>query len=247
MYPVDMRKGLYNRCSMTKDEFLKILAERGLELSDRQMEQFCTYAAFLKEYNEKINLTAICEFEEVLDKHFYDSLLLSFDVKMEGTLVDVGTGAGFPGVVLKIAYPGLRVILIEPLMKRCVFLNELISKLGLEGIEVINTRGEDYSLIHREEYDYVTARAVTNLNALIEVCGAMVKKDGYFIALRGSSGQGEIDGANNAIKQMNFECERIVEHSLNDGSLRVIGYLRKVGATPKKLPRKYSIIKQRPL
>ena len=132
-------------------------------------------------------------------------------------------------------------------MKRCVFLNELINKLGLEGIEVINTRGEDYSLMHREEYDYVTARAVTNLNALIEVCGAMVKKDGYFIALRGSSGQGEIDGASNAIKQMNFECERIVEHSLNDGSLRVIGYLRKVGATPKKLPRKYSIIKQRPL
>ena len=247
MYPVDMRKGLYNRCSMTKDEFLKILAEKGLELSDRQMEQFCTYAAFLKEYNEKINLTAICEFEDVLDKHFYDSLLLSFDVKMEGTLVDVGTGAGFPGVVLKIAYPGLRVILIEPLMKRCVFLNELINKLGLEGIEVINTRGEDYSLIHREEYDNVTARAVTNLNALIEVCGAMVKKNGYFIALRGSSGQSEIDGANNAIKQMNFKCERIIEHTLNDGSLRVIGYLKKVGATPKKLPRKYSIIKQRPL
>lgn len=247
MYPVDMRKGLYNRCSMTKDEFLKILAERGLELSDRQMKQFCTYAAFLKEYNEKINLTAICEFEEVLDKHFYDSLLLSFDVKMKGTLVDVGTGAGFPGVVLKIAYPSLRVILIEPLMKRCVFLNELINELGLEGIEVINTRGEDYSLIHREEYDYVTARAVTNLNALIEVCGAMVKKNGYFIALRGSSGQSEINGAGNAIKQMNFECERIIEHTLNDGSLRVIGYLKKVGATPKKLPRKYSIIKQRPL
>ena len=80
MYPVDMRKGLYNRCSMTKDEFLKILAEKGLELSDRQMEQFCTYAAFLKEYNEKINLTAICEFEEVLDKHFYDSLLLRWKV-----------------------------------------------------------------------------------------------------------------------------------------------------------------------
>ena len=85
------------------------------------------------------------------------------------------------------------------------------------------------------------------MNALIEVCGAMVKKNGYFIALRGSSGQSEIDGANNAIKQMNFECERIIEHTLNDGSLRVIGYLKKVGATPKKLPRKYSIIKQRPL
>ncbi|MDO4379146.1 MAG: 16S rRNA (guanine(527)-N(7))-methyltransferase RsmG [Erysipelotrichia bacterium] len=241
-----MRKDLYNS-AMTKEQFLEILAQNGLELSRKQMDQLCTYASFLKEYNEKINLTAITDFNEVLDKHFLDSLLLSFDKKMEGTIVDVGTGAGFPGVVLKICYPDLKVILIEPLMKRCIFLNELISKLDLKDIEVINARGEDYSLAHREAYDFVTARAVSNLNALIEVCGAMVKKDGYFIALRGLNGETEIENAHNAIKQMGFECENVVKHSLNDGSLRVIGYLRKVALTPKKLPRKYSIIKQRPL
>lgn len=246
MCPVDMRKGLYNS-AMTKEEFITLLSKNGLILSDIQIKQFDLYASFLKEYNEKINLTAITEYEEVLDKHFYDSLLLSFDIKLKGTLVDVGTGAGFPGVVLKIAYPDLRVILIEPIKKRCVFLNELIERLSLKDIEVINTRGEDYSLLHREEYDFVTARAVSNLNMLIEVCGTLVKKDGYFIALRGLSGENEIKEASSAFKQMNFECEKVIEHSLNDGSLRVIGLVKKVGATPKKLPRKYSIIKQRPL
>ena len=246
MYPADMRKGLYN-ITMTKQEFIDKLASNGLMLSDRQIDQFDLYANFLKEYNEKINLTAITKYEEVLDRHFYDSLLLSFDIKLAGTLVDVGTGAGFPGVVLKIAYPDLRVILIEPIKKRCVFLNELIEKLGLKGIEVINTRGEDYSLMHREEYDYLTARAVSNLNILIEVCGALVKKGGYFIALRGLSGESEIEEAKSAFDQMNFECEKVIKHTLSDGSLRVIGLIKKVGATPKKLPRKYSIIKQRPL
>ena len=246
MYPADMRKGLYN-ITMTKQEFIDKLASNGLILSERQIDQFDLYASFLKEYNEKINLTAITKYEEVLDKHFYDSLLLSFDIKLAGTLVDIGTGAGFPGVVLKIAYPNLRVILIEPIKKRCVFLNELIEKLGLKGIEVINTRGEDYSLMHREEYDYLTARAVSNLNILIEVCGALVKKDGYFIALRGLSGESEIEEAKSAFDQMNFECEKVLKHTLSDGSLRVIGLIKKVGATPKKLPRKYSIIKQRPL
>lgn len=246
MYPADMRKGLYN-ITMTKQEFIDKLASNGLMLSDRQIDQFDLYANFLKEYNEKINLTAITKYEEVLDKHFYDSLLLSFDIKLAGTLVDVGTGAGFPGVVLKIAYPDLRVILIEPIKKRCVFLNELIEKLGLKGIEVINTRGEDYSLMHREEYDYLTARAVSNLNILIEVCGALVKKGGYFIALRGLSGESEIEEAKSAFDQMNFEREKVIKHTLSDGSLRVIGLIKKVGATPKKLPRKYSIIKQRPL
>lgn len=241
-----MRKGLYN-ITMTKQEFIDKLASNGLMLSDRQIDQFDLYANFLKEYNEKINLTAITKYEEVLDRHFYDSLLLSFDIKLAGTLVDVGTGAGFPGVVLKIAYPDLRVILIEPIKKRCVFLNELIEKLGLKGIEVINTRGEDYSLMHREEYDYLTARAVSNLNILIEVCGALVKKGGYFIALRGLSGESEIEEAKSAFDQMNFECEKVIKHTLSDGSLRVIGLIKKVGATPKKLPRKYSIIKQRPL
>lgn len=232
---------------MRENEFIEELNNHGIRLEQRQIEQFREYAAFLKEYNEKINLTAITETEEIYEKHFYDSLLLAFHSKMEGSLVDVGTGAGFPGVVLKIAFPDLRVILIEPLKKRCVFLNELIAKLGLKDIEVINDRGEDYSLLHREEYDFVTARAVTNLSALIEICGAMVKVGGYFVALRALSGQKEISEASNAIAKMGFKIEDVLEEKLSDGSIRVIGYLRKDKASPLKFPRNYSMIKRKPL
>ena len=232
---------------MTKEEFIKKLSVQNVNLNGVQIEQLDTYASFLKEYNEKINLTAICEYEEVLDKHFYDSLLLSFNKEIKGSLVDVGTGAGFPGVVLKIVYPDLKVILIEPLKKRCVFLNELIEKLGLKDIEVINSRGEDFSLTNREKYDFVTARAVSNLNMLIEICGAMVKVGGYFIALRGLNGKEEIENASLAIKKMGFDIENINEFELNDGSKRIIAYLKKIGPTPKILPRNYSIIKRKPL
>ena len=232
---------------MTKEEFIEKLSIQNINLSSGQIEQLDNYAAFLKEYNEKINLTAIDEYEEVLDKHFYDSLLLSFNKEIKGTLVDVGTGAGFPGVVLKIVYPELKVILVEPLKKRCIFLNELIIRLGLKDIEIVNSRGEDYSLVFREKYDFVTARAVSNLNILIEVCGALVKIGGYFVALRGLNGYEEIKNASDAIKKMGFEIEKSSDFLLNDGSKRIIFYLRKKEPTPKMFPRNYSIIKRKPL
>ena len=231
---------------MKLEELKNELNKKNIMLTDKMIEQLTFYAEFLKEYNEKINLTAITEFEEVVDKHFYDSLLC-VENELKGTLVDVGTGAGFPGVVLKIVFPELNVILLEPIQKRCVFLNELINKLDLKKIEVINQRGEDYSTSHREEYDYVTARAVSNLNNLIEVCGAMVKVDGFFICLRGKDGEEEIKSATMAIKTMGFKTMEIYNKSLYDGSSRVIAYLKKVTKTDKKYPRKYSIIKSRPL
>ena len=218
-----------------------------VKMSDEQLSQFDSYARFLVEYNEKINLTAITEYSEIVEKHFYDSLLLSKYRKMEGTLVDVGTGAGFPGVVLKIAFPELKVKLIEPLHKRCVFLNELIERLGLKDIEVLNVRAEDYSKNHRETFDFVTARAVTNLNALIELCGAMVKLDGCFIALRGKDGLSEIENAAFAINAMGFEVEDTFNDSLSDGSLRVISFFRKRRKTSNKYPRSYSLIKKGPI
>ena len=227
---------------MTINDLKKKLENKDITLTDNMIEQLNIYAVYLKEYNEKINLTAITEYEEVLDKHFYDSLLC-VDRRLNGTLVDVGSGAGFPGVVLKIVFPELKVILLEPIQKRCVFLKSLIEKLNLTEIEVINQRGEDYSLTHREEYDYVTARAVSNLNSLIEVCGAMVKIDGYFICLRGKDGNNEIESAKKAIEIMGFEIEKTFKESLFDGSSRVISYLRKKVKTDKKYPRKYSIIK----
>ena len=231
---------------MTLEEFKEQLNKRNIELSPKMIEQLNDYALYLKEYNEKINLTAITEYEEVLDKHFYDSLLCA-DRKLERTLVDVGTGAGFPGVVLKIVFPELRVILIEPIGKRCVFLNSLIDRLGLKDIEVVNARGEDYSLKHREEYDYVTARAVSNLNNLIEVCGAMVKKNGCFICLRGRDGRSEIEAAKKAIETMGFVIESIRDEYLFNGDQRTIAYLYKERSTPIKYPRKYNIIKKNPL
>ena len=231
---------------MKLEEFISACEKRKIELTETMIDQLNLYAEYLKEYNEKINLTAISEYEEVLDKHFYDSLLC-VDRKLEGTLVDVGSGAGFPGVVLKIVFPELKVILIEPINKRCVFLNSLIEKLNLKNIEVINTRGEDHSLSNREKYDYVTARAVTNLNALIEVCGAMVKENGYFICLRGKDGNKEIEDAATAIKTMGFKIEKTYQEALFDGSSRVISYFKKIEKTSKKYPRKYSIIKARTL
>ena len=218
-----------------------------VKMSDEQLSQFDSYARFLVEYNEKINLTAITEYSEIVEKHFYDSLLLSKYRKMEGTLVDVGTGAGFPGVVLKIDFPELKVKLIEPLHKRCVFLNELIERLDLNDIEVLNVRAEDYSKNHREAFDFVTARAVTNLNALIELCGAMVKLDGCFIALRGKDGLSEIENAAYAINSMGFEVEDTFNDSLSDGSLRVISFFRKRRKTSNKYPRSYSLIKKGPI
>jgi 16S rRNA (guanine527-N7)-methyltransferase len=231
---------------MTFDVFKAALEERGIRIDDVMKDQLDAYAAYLKEYNEKINLSAITEYEEVLDKHFYDSLLAAKG-DMKGSLADVGTGAGFPGVVLKIVYPGLQVTLIEPLHKRCVFLASLIDKLSLKGIEVVNERGEDWSLKHREAFDYVTARAVSNLNALIEVCGAMVKKDGHFICMRGRDGRNEIRDAEKAIRTMGFEVEWIADEQILNGDQRVISYFRKVKPTPIKYPRKYNIIKKSPL
>lgn len=231
---------------MNRDEFINQLANRGINIDSKTMEQLNIYAQFLKEYNEKVNLTSIVDYEEVLDKHFYDSLLL-VKGELKGSLVDVGTGAGFPGVVLKIVFPNLKVVLLEPLKKRCVFLQCLIEKLGLEDIEVINQRGEDYSKNHRQEYDYVTARAVSNLNNLLEICGAMVKVDGYFIALRGMQGLQELQDASKAIDILNFKVEKVYEEALFNGDKRVIAYLRKLKPTSLKYPRNYSIIKKLPL
>ena len=231
---------------MNLQQFKQQLNNRNIDLTEKMIEQLNFYAEFLVSYNEKINLTSIVEYEDILDKHFYDSLLL-IDRQLCGTLVDVGTGAGFPGVVLKIVCPDLKVILIEPIKKRCIFLQELIEKLDLKDIEIVNERGEDYSLKHREEYDYVTARAVTNMSNLIEICGAMVKIGGYFIALRGKDGQKEIEEAKKAIKLMGFEVESSrFEHLFNE-DLRFISYLKKIVKTSSKYPRKYYIIKKNPL
>ena len=232
---------------MKKEEFIQCCKENGLELTEQQIHQYETYAQLLKEWNEKMNLTAITEFEEVLDKHFYDSLLPSFSSSIQGTLCDVGSGAGFPSIPLKIAYPELKVVIIEPLGKRVTFLKEVVRVLGLDHVECVNARAEDYAKQDRECFDVVTARAVANLRMLSELCIPLVKKGGLFLAMKGSNGLEEDREAAHALKVLGCALEKTEERHLNDGSTRVNLFYRKNRSTPVQYPRQFAKIKKSPL
>ena len=232
---------------MKLEEFINACTLQGLMLTEVQIEQYLRYAALLKEWNERMNLTAIVELEEVLDKHFYDSLLPSLNTKLEGTLCDVGAGAGFPSIPLKIAYPNLTITILEPLSKRITFLEEVINQLNLKDISCYHQRAEDYAQHHRETFDVVTARAVANLAVLAELCIPLVKKGGLFLAMKGSSGQEEDHAAKHAIQILGCVKEKEEKRQLCDGSDRVNLFYRKVTSTDKKYPRPYGKIKKSPL
>ncbi|MBQ7888475.1 MAG: 16S rRNA (guanine(527)-N(7))-methyltransferase RsmG [Erysipelotrichaceae bacterium] len=232
---------------MKLEEFIQCCKENGLDLSEKQINQYKTYAELLKEWNEKMNLTAITEFEEVLDKHFYDSLLPSFSSSIQGTLCDVGSGAGFPSIPLKIAYPELNIVIIEPLGKRVTFLKEVVRVLGLENVECMNERAEDVAKTQRECFDVVTARAVANLRMLSELCIPLTKKGGLFLAMKGSNGLEEDREAAHALKVLGCTLEKYEERYLNDGSTRVNLFYRKTRSTPVQYPRQFAKIKKNPL
>ena len=194
-----------------------------------------------------MNLTGITEFEEVLDKHFLDSLLISFNIGLQGSLCDVGAGAGFPSIPLKIAYPQLEVTIIEPLKKRVVFLNAVIDELKLEKIVCYSERAEDFVINHRESFDFVTARAVANLNILSELCIPFVKMGGYFIAMKGSQGLTEDTNAKKAIGTLGCKIENQDIRLLSDGSQRVNLFYKKIKNTPIIYPRNFGRIKKSPL
>ena len=234
---------------MRKEEFISLLKQNNVVLSEKQVLQFEQYLYLIQEYNKVMNLTGITEEEEVYEKHFYDSLLFSLGENMENKkLIDVGSGAGFPGVPLAIAYPSLKVTLLEPLMKRCVFLSTVQQTLGLENVEVVCNRAEDFSKEHKEEFDIATARAVSKLNILLEISSQMVKVGGYFIALKGRIAQEEINQAQNALKVLNFKIEKNKEDSLpSEEDKRANIFIKKMGSTNPKYPRNYSQVKNRPL
>lgn len=169
---------------MNKELFIEELSKLNIYLSEKQIEQLDKYYKLLIEWNEKINLTRITEYEDVYLKHFYDSLTIAkvVDLKEKTTLCDVGTGAGFPGVVLKIVYPNLKITLVDSLQKRVNYLNEIVKELGLEDIHAIHSRGEDY----KETFDVVTARAVANIEKLVTYTMHLVNKDGIFVAMKGN-------------------------------------------------------------
>ena len=234
--------------------FAEILAARGAEaqlsFTEEQLAQFTRYYELLVETNKVMNLTAITEPEEVAVKHMVDSLLAYEDGMQGKTLVDVGTGAGFPGVPLKIYCPSLRVTLVDSLGKRLRFLEQVIDELGLKGIRCEHLRAEDAgrSKKHREQYDYVTARAVARLSVLSEYCLPLAKKGGQFIALKGSRFAEEIEEGEAAVKILGgkiISAEPVKLPGLDDG--RAIIKITKIKATPAQYPRKAGTPEKQPL
>jgi 16S rRNA (guanine527-N7)-methyltransferase len=213
------------------------------------MNKFDVYYEFLISENKKYNLTAITEKEEVFIKHFQDSINtnLVIDFETVETLCDIGSGAGFPGIPLKIKYPHLKLTIIEPTLKRCKFLEQLIVKLDLNEVTIINGRAEDISQL-RNSFDVVVARAVSSLPILLELCIPYVKVNGYFIALKGSSYEEEVKASNNALKQLNSKIDNIMTYSLEKGyGLHSLIKIKKTNHTDLKYPRSYGNIKNKPL
>lgn len=203
---------------MDREQFINELAKINVFLNDNQLSQLEKYYEFLLEWNQKINLTRITEKKEVYLKHFYDSLSIvkAIDLEKQETLCDVGSGAGFPGIVLKIAYPHLKIKLIDSKNKRVIYLNEIIKQLGLKDIEAIHVRSEEYN----EKFDIVTVRAVASLDKLIIWCSHLLKKDGKLIAMKANI-DNELEESRKILKKYNCYISNIINFYLPlENSLR---------------------------
>ena len=233
---------------MSEQEFIKELSEIGLNLTSESISKLNRYNDFLLEYNTHTNLTAIKTKEEVYLKHFYDSLTLTKVVNLErGTLLDVGTGAGFPGLVLGIVFPNLEVTLLDSNNKKIEFLNECIKLLDLKNIKTVYERAEKYTSQHREEYDYVTSRAVAELRILIELNTPALKVNGLFIAMKGNIDE-ELSSSQNTLKKLNCTVDQKIEFDLpNNAGHRTILTIKKNSKTDLIYPREYSKIKKHAL
>lgn len=231
-------------------QFQKDLEELHITLSEVQLEQFLTYYELLIEKNKVMNLTAIVEFQEALKKHFIDSLTLVkvLNLKEELSLLDVGTGAGFPGIPLKIAFPNLRVTLLDSLQKRVGFLQEVITALSLEQVETLHGRAEDFAKpnLLRENFDICVSRAVANLSTLSEYCLPYVKVGGTFISYKADDA--EVDGANHAITILGGKLREQETFTLpfSDISRNLI-IIEKCRPTPEQYPRKAGTASKKPI
>lgn len=232
---------------MNIERFKEELDKLGINYDEDKIIKLNYYYDLLISWNEKINLTAITDKDLVFLKHFYDSLTIVkiIDLNTVASLCDIGTGAGFPGIVLKIFYPHIKLTLIDSLGKRIKFLNEVVSKLNLDDVSVLHVRAEDYSREVREKYDVVTARAVSSFNVLLEYCIPLVKIQKYFVAMRGNDDTLESSRALNVlganildVKTFNLPIEN---------SIRTLALVQKNKKTDNKYPRRYSEIKKRPL
>jgi 16S rRNA (guanine527-N7)-methyltransferase len=235
------------------NSFLQDLEELHISLSDDQLKLFMAYYELLVEYNRVMNLTAITEFDDVMKKHFIDSLSLvkAFDKTADNvTLIDVGTGAGFPGIPLKIAFPTLQVTLLDSLNKRVNFLQTVIDELGLTNIKAIHGRAEDFAKKGqlREQYDLCVSRAVANLSTLSEYCLPYVKVGGSFISYKSEKVEEEKVAAEHAISLLGGEIEKQVEFMIPSSDIyRNLLVIRKIKETPGKYPRKAGTAAKEPL
>jgi 16S rRNA (guanine527-N7)-methyltransferase len=227
---------------MKNKQLLKDLSKQiNIELTDEQVDKFEKYQDLLLEWNEKINLTAIIEENDVILKHFIDSLTISKYFNDNNKIIDVGTGAGFPGIPLKIVNETLNVTLLDSLNKRINYLNDVVDKLGFECVETIHGRAEELSRNskYREQYDVVTARAVANLKTLSEYCIPFVKLGGYFVCMKGSNIEEEMMIAKEHIKELGCKIEEVVEFVLPETDMkRNVIVMKKIKNTDKKYPRK---------
>jgi 16S rRNA (guanine527-N7)-methyltransferase len=234
------------------DQFRKDLEALGISLTEKQIEQFLVYYEMLVEWNSFMNLTAITEYNDVMKKHFIDSISLikAYDVTKSVSVIDVGTGAGFPGLALKIAYPNLKVTLLDSLNKRIQFLDAVIDKLQLKDVTTVHGRAEDFAKPDkfRESFDLCVSRAVANLSTLSEYCLPFVKEGGCFISYKSEKIAEELELSGNAISLLGGKVERQVEFQLPDSDIyRNLFIIKKVKITPKKYPRKAGLPAKEPL
>lgn len=222
------------------------LPRLGLELSKETQRKLCAFGDAVVQQNQVMNLTAITEPEQVAKLHLLDSLSLLTLTSLEGKrMIDVGCGAGFPGVPVKIACPGVKLTLLDSLGKRMAWLEQILPSLGVEA-ECVTARAEEAVLSRREQYDVATSRAVARLNILLELTAPYVKVGGLVLAMKGTAAQEELEEARNAIRKLGLKLEKVEQFPIDDTAHTVI-VLRKVAPTPAQYPRRYAKIKQSPL
>ena len=238
--------------SYNLDKFKAGLKELNIVLDQNQTEQFLNYYEMLIQWNKVMNLTGITEFDQVVEKHFLDSLCLvkSVDLTKKYRILDLGTGAGFPGIPLKIAFPETEVVLLDSLNKRIKFLDNLIEKLELSNTLTIHGRAEDFARDkeYREAFDLVVSRAVANLALLAEYCVPYVKLGGYFVSYKSGDVDNEAKEGEKAVMAMGGRIEKIIPFTLPDSDIeRSLVVIRKTESTPKRFPRKAGIPAKEPI